>query len=356
MLVQRLATSTKTQNSHEDLNMTLLKYILSSLLITLSGPSCAELQLDDIKSPLVNKIQQPSDVNIEGQAVLMRFEVKPTNMTTSAEHVVKLVHTLLHGAPNLLVLGEITLYPTPWRTDPPKNQVFALKPQYTVTMAIGKSSSLESGKDSFPVQFTVLDSAAREKATLVLKYATGKDAQLKKQVVDFLVKSLNLTEAVWSVGTDVLEPPKLKVWLETEDGSPLKIGSQVAIYYQTDKNGYVSFYQFRSDRDVLRLYPNETELYNFVEAGLIYRYPSAQGDYLDIVQGPASKLAVFKAVLTIWPSNTPREQENGLRFKSDPILVIPTHDSVQFYKAKQTKFELPAHLYTETHITYKLAQ
>ena len=140
--------------------------------------------------------------------------------------------------------------------------------------------------------------------------------------------------------------------METRDGQKAHIGSDIALYYQASADGYLSLYHFGSAGTVQRLFPNKQQRNNFIQAGQTHRLP--RHGWLRL-KGPAGK-EEFKLIFTLYPSNTPRTQTNGLSFRSDPLQVIPTHYPVLFASGDMSRFfALPDHLFTEVHIPYTLS-
>lgn len=222
-------------------------------------------------------------------------------------------------------------------------------PRYTVRLGVGAAQSATLGGDYLPVTLTVADAKGKTLATEQFRYREAEEEAFGKAARAFLGKHLPLAAA--PAGATPPDAPRLHAWIESSDGDSVRIGSRIAFYFQASAKGYVSLYHFASSGAVQRIYPNEREPYNFVEAGRIYRYP--QSGYLEL-QGPAGEETV-KAILTVLPSNTPRSQAGGLSYKGDPLWVIPTHYPVLFASGDLSRFfALPPHLYTETHIRYTL--
>lgn len=144
--------------------------------------------------------------------------------------------------------------------------------------------------------------------------------------------------------------PQVKLWLESSDGAEVTLGSQVAVYWQTSKDGYLSLYHFGSAGTVERAFPSAQQPENFVQAGLTYRFPAA--GFLTFKGKPGQE--TFRAVITTTPSNTSREQPGGLAFKGEPIRVIPTYPVLFANQDLSRIFALPPQYFGEAFLTYTL--
>lgn len=221
------------------------------------------------------------------------------------------------------------------------------KPQLTVNAVIGKRLVKPMVGDAYaPVEVTVTrdgKQAVKEKFQIVP--ANRDKAALA--LTAFIAKHLPAAQpaAVAALG------PQLKLWLESSDGAAVKLGSQVAIYWQATKDGYVSLYHFGSSGTVERVFPSAQLPENFVQAGRTYRFPAT--GFLTFRGKPGQE--TFRAVITTYPSNTPREQPGGLAFKGEPLRIIPTHYPMLFANQDLSRvFALPPQQFGETHLTYTL--
>jgi hypothetical protein len=209
------------------------------------------------------------------------------------------------------------------------------------------------GKDYIPVKVVVKDSEDKVLGKKDLKYRKVEEAVLTKDLTVFLGQYIRLTEvpAPVVVEGEKVKSPVLKSWIESSDGADIRVGGKIAIYYTADTSGYVSVYHFGSSGSVQRIYPNPRDRFNFIEAGKVYRFPAS--GWLSMSGDPGKE--TVKLVLTTIPSNTPRVQEGGIKFKMKPLHVIPTHFPVLFTDGDMMRFfALPPHLYTEIHIKYQL--
>lgn len=222
------------------------------------------------------------------------------------------------------------------------------KPQLTVSAVIGKRLVKPMVGEAYaPVEVTVTRDgkpAAKEKFEII---PASRD-KAAPALTAFIAKHLPAAQpaaAAAAVG------PQLKLWLESSDGAAVKLGSQVAVYWQATKDGYVSLYHFGSSGTVERVFPSAQLPENFVQAGRTYRFPAT--GFLTFRGKPGQE--TFRAVITTYPSNTPREQPGGLAFKGEPLRVIPTHYPMLFANQDLSRvFALPPQQFGETHLTYTL--
>ncbi|MBP2230029.1 hypothetical protein J2847_003332 [Azospirillum agricola] len=225
-----------------------------------------------------------------------------------------------------------------------------VKPMTTVTAAIGKRLVKPMLGDAYaPVEIAVArDGKTVAKESFEVVPASRDSARPK--IAAFLAKHA-APPAQPSIGTAAQDGPQLKLWLQTEDGGPIRIGSKVAIHWQATRDGYVSVYHFGSSGAVERVFPVAAAPDNFVQTGRTYRFPAT--GHLTF-KGPAGQES-FRAIITSYPSNTPRAQPGGLQFKGDPLRIIPTHSPMLFANDDLTRFyALPPSQYGEVHVTYTL--
>jgi hypothetical protein len=318
------------------------------------GTARAELLLETI--PPTRQLQQP-DATLpargEVRAVALQEQggTPAAGIADEAAQVRQVIEEILAGAANIVLVG---VDPEPREAAPEgyaKNlAIDPVKPGYTVRLALGAGKTKPMLRSEFlPVTLQIVDATGATLAEQAFEYRADDRPAFTRAVGGFLGDQLQLAGETAAPGA--LARPRLKVWMETEDGAAPRMGGRIARYYQARAKGYVSLYHFGSANTVQRIYPNKKEPYNFVLAGRTYRIP--QRGYFQL-QGPAGS-EQFKAVFTIYPSNTLRTQEGDLQFKSDPLQVIPTHYPVLFATGDMMRFfALPEHLYTEVHVPYEL--
>jgi hypothetical protein len=325
-------------------------------LLAVAAPARADLLVPaEATPPSATQLQhppakQPAPGESTPVALTTDAPATPTAPAAQQTRIETLLRALLaDGAAVLLV--DATPAPAAVPEGHAKNLALEpAPPRYTVRLGVGALQSATLGGDYLPVTLTVADARGKTLATEQFRYREAEEEAFGKAARAFLAKHLPLAAAPAGAAAGP-EAPRLHAWIESSDGDAVRIGSRIAFYFQASAKGYVSLYHFASSGAVQRIYPNEREPYNFVEAGRIYRYP--QSGYLEL-QGPTGEETV-KAILTVLPSNTPRSQAGGLSYKGDPLWVIPTHYPVLFASGDLSRFfALPPHLYTETHIRYIL--
>lgn len=324
-------------------------------LMAVAAPAPADLLVPaEATPPSPAQLQQPpaqQPAPGESTPVALATEAPAKQPPPAAQQtrVETLLRALLADAAAVLLVDAA---PAPAAVPEGQAKNVALEPvppRYTVRLGVGAAQSATFGGDYLPVTLTVADAKGKTLATEPFRYREAEEEAFAKAARAFLAKHLPLAPA--PAGAAAPDAPRLHAWIESSDGDAVRIGSRIAFYFQASAKGYVSLYHFASSGAVQRIYPNEREPYNFVEAGRTYRYP--QSGYLEL-QGPAGEETV-KAILTVLPSNTPRSQAGGLSYKGDPLWVIPTHYPALFASGDLSRFfALPPHLYTETHIRYTL--
>lgn len=338
------------------------RFPLTPALLTLllvAAPARAELSVPpEATPPSTTQLQhppakQPAPGESTPVALAAAAPAAPTTAAVPAAQQARIEALLRALLTDALVVLLVDAAPAPAAVPEGHAKNLALEPaapRYTVRLGVSAVQSATFGADYLPVTLTVADAKGQTVATEQLRYREAEEAAFSQAARAFLSKHLPLAASPAEVAA-APDAPRLHAWIESGDGDRVHIGSRIAFYFQASVKGYVSLYHFASSGAVQRLYPTESEPYNFVEAGRIYRYP--QSGYLEL-QGPAGAETV-KAILTVLPSNTPRVQAGGLSYKSDPLWVIPTHYPVLFASGDLSRFfALPSHLYTETHIRYTL--
>ncbi len=297
--------------------------------------------------PSAQQVQRSTEAVMETRTVQMTPIPAEAVAADQRNRIETLIRQVLGHAANVVMTDAL-----PPATPPLEGQaepVDTVNPRYTVNVRIAaaKSGGWFSG-EQWPVTLEVIDSQGKTLGSQEIPYQPGSETAFSNATREFLTKHLGLVTDQKPSGSP---QPRLRVWLETQDNRPVHLNSQIAFYFQASQKGYVSLYHFASSGAVQRIYPIPQQPYNFVEAERIYRFP--QTGYLQL-KGPPGEETV-KAVFTVLPSNTPRQQAGGLTYKSDPLVVIPTHYPVLFATGDMTRFfALPRHLYTETHLSYTL--
>lgn len=322
-----------------------------------------QIAMADIKIPAIpptDQIQQPArGQHVPGVAtpVAMQVHTAPNIAPEQSEWAKKtgerikvMLDTILQGSTTVVVVSEKIDTPEPLSPGMAKNIITT--PVSAEKKVIAVITKTVAKKKFIPFKLSVEDGKGKVLGSKKFKYQKDKEQGLAEDLTAFLEKFIAFTPVpMVNDGAEQVARPVLRTWIESSDGKDIRIGSKIALYYSSDTNGYVSAYHFGSSGMVQRLYPNNLELYNFIEAGKVYRFPAA--GFLTM-SGPAGRETI-KLVLTKLPSNTPRDQGNGISLKIDPLHIIPTHYPVLFSDGPMNRFfALPEEMYTETHINYTL--
>lgn len=311
---------------------------------------------DQIQQADANSVSGPSTpVNIQVQSGEKPSAAAPARENALQSRIQQILNEIVQDNPAIVLVTDVVPPPAPTAPGHAKNIISSpVKPGLQIQAIIGTANKgALTGKESFPVEIRVKKTAGKDLGNKKFTYRQDNEKKFIKDVTAYLDHHMHLSSAPVTVaGKDKQKPaPVLRSWIESSDGSDIRIGSKIALYYTSDTKGYVSVYHFGSSGNVQRVYPNAQEPYNFIESGKIYRFPATGWVTME---GPAGK-ETFKLILTTLPSNTPREQAGGLSYKMKPLHVIPTHFPVLFSDGDMMRFfALPVHLYTETHIKYSL--
>lgn len=327
-------------------------------VLLFSQAAVADIQIPAI--PPTDQIQQPaSGQEVPGAATPVAMQVQMARNIApeqseaaekAGERIKEMLDTILQGNTTVVVVSE--------EIDPPKTVSPGMAKNIITTPVNAEKKVIAaitdiSGKKGFvPFELSVQESKGKVLGSKKFKYQQDKEQNLAKDLGAFLGKFIAFTPVpVVNDGAGQVARPVLRTWIESSDGKDIRIGSNIALYYSSDTNGYVSAYHFGSSGMVQRLYPNNRDQYNFIEAGKVYRFPAT--GFLTM-SGPAGQETI-KLILTKLPSNTPRDQGNGISLKMDPLHIIPTHYPVLFSDGPMNRFfALPEYMYTEIHINYTL--
>lgn len=303
----------------------------ADLAIPVEPPSPHQVQDPDAKQPVAREAV-PVAVTLAPPPATVADPTAPTVPTELAGLVKAELEQALGASATLVLVGSAK---APATVGP--------DPQVVVSVLLAPRPAGGAGPAPAAVTLVILregKESAREEFTI--------DPDNRKPGVAAMVGFLRQHLPLTPIGSR----PHLRVWMEARDGAQVRIGSEVAIFWQPTEDGYVSLYHFGSSGTVNRLFPNVQAPDNFVHAGQIYRFPADTG-YLTFAGPPGEE--TLRAVITRYPSNTSRVQPGGLRFKGDPLRIIPTHYPMLFTDEGITRvFALPPTLFGETHITYKL--
>lgn len=260
------------------------------------------------------------------------------------------LNDLVRKAPGTVLLEMPPANPAPVEETPLAAKNLAADPvpaHFTIDVAIPATlTDPPLGTPHLPVTLTIRQ-GEKTLGNQTFRVVPKDRAKAKEEFRAFLGRHLPL-----EAGAAPGDGPRLRLWMENSDGATVKLGSQVALYWQATANGYVSLYHFGAGGTIQRIFPSPDLPGNFVEAGRIYRFP-AQGHLTFTGKtGPES----FRAVITSYPSNISRQQPDGLSFKGEPLRIIPTHYPMLFANEDLSRvFALPATLFSETSLNYTLA-
>ncbi|MBN1756163.1 DUF4384 domain-containing protein [bacterium] len=100
------------------------------------------------------------------------------------------------------------------------------------------------------------------------------------------------------------QPPEigrdLWVWIDKPEGATYRVGEEIAIYFRTEKSGYVVLYDIQPDGQIEILYPYDSWDNSYVYAGQTYRIPDHRDHYHLRVSGPSGRETII-AVLSPEP-------------------------------------------------------
>ncbi|SLM27483.1 exported hypothetical protein [Desulfamplus magnetovallimortis] len=168
-------------------------------------------------------------------------------------------------------------------------------------------------------------------STIMIPQIYGKDQKPDIETKDVVVTEGNQNNS---------EKPKklinIAAWLNKADGRYVE-GDEALLFYQVNRDSYVSIFLFEPSGEVVRLFPKEKEQLNFSEGGRVYDFklPLKEGSH--IKEGSHR----IKVVATIDPSNT---WQSGVSYKSDNVIhtgtmvVIPMSSPVMFADQYGSRF------------------
>lgn len=354
---------------------------LAALVLgAVAGPPVARADIQAPIEPVGAQLQTPPPDQVSGPVipVVLNAETPPPEQLVSPE-LVAAIHALIRSVVNdasQLVLLETA--PAPVMAVAPATVKAApgpLSARFALTVGVNRSLDVPVlGGVSIGVQLRVTATVDGRLVAEQLFQANPADiTALRGPVAAFLGRALSAPVSLGPVslgpvssgtGTHAApvslptntaantpESPRLKLWLDSSDGDQIRLGSKMVVFYQPSHDGYFSLYHFGSARTIQRVFPNRAQSDNFIRAGQIYRFPAT--GHLSFSGQPG--VESFRAVLTLYPSNTTRQQGDGASFKGDPLRVVPTHFPLVFTDGDMSRFfALPAHLFAESFIAYEL--
>jgi len=100
---------------------------------------------------------------------------------------------------------------------------------------------------------------------------------------------------------------KVNVWVDKGEGATYYSGDNLTVYFQSNRNCYLTLFDFTPEGEVYQIFPNYWHQDNFIRAGKVYKIP-APGDAFEFtVRGPAGE-EIIKAIATTTSRRlTPRE-------------------------------------------------
>jgi hypothetical protein len=326
------------------------KTIAIFCMLLTSASSHAELSFPT-EPPSVQQVQTPlKQDEVIGSAVPIIIEQKAAKKNVddkTSKEVKALIKQTLSTQHNVVLL-PIAIKKTENQAGEARNIATApIDPQLHIEIEVAPLESPMIGASYSPITLQLKDKQGKVIKTQTFDYNHAEQAKFIAAIEKMLAPHTGNKRP-----TSKIPAPQLKTWIETKDGKPVKLGGGLAIYFQPDTKGYVSLYYFDSVKNVQRLYPNQHEPVNFVQPGVTYRYPTK--GFLTVKGKEGDE--TIKAIFTRWSSNMPRIVD-GLKSKSAPLNIIPTHYPVLFATDDMTRFfALPKTHYTESHLKYTITK
>ncbi|MBU1319837.1 MAG: DUF4384 domain-containing protein [candidate division Zixibacteria bacterium] len=101
--------------------------------------------------------------------------------------------------------------------------------------------------------------------------------------------------------TDDLE---VRVWTNKAEGKSFGQGEHIIVYFQTNRDSYVTIYDLDTRGDINLLFPLEYDDPSYVEGGRVYSIPDYYDDYELVVEGPLGH-EYIQAVASLDPFDVP---------------------------------------------------
>lgn len=137
-------------------------------------------------------------------------------------------------------------------------------------------------------------------------------------------------------------PFKVSVWVDKGCGSTYRVGESLTVYFESNRNCYLTLFDFTPEGKVRQIFPNRYRRDNFIRAHRVYAIPGER-DSFEFRVTPPSGEETIKAVATVSPWRFTREaldyreafpvvgkstQEFSTQFKQR-IRPIPRHNWVE---------------------------
>jgi len=180
-------------------------------------------------------------------------------------------------------------------------------------------------------------SPLREEFIIRLKYGTMKISDKRDLSAIVLapstavaMESMNLREALPlldKMQKIVVNPSStfdIDVWIDKGEGKVYNPGDKLAIFFRSDRDCYLTLFDFVPGDEVKVIFPNKYHPNNFIEGGRVYKIPEPYYGFEFIVEEPLG-LDIIKAIATISPIRLTEEDIYAMdSFQETGFAILET--------------------------------
>ncbi len=93
-------------------------------------------------------------------------------------------------------------------------------------------------------------------------------------------------------------PFNVDVWVDKGDGAVYQPGEKLYVYFKSDRDCYLTLFDFTTTNDVHVIFPNRYNSNNYIQAGRVYKIPGPDYGFEFEVEGPPGT-EIIKAIATL---------------------------------------------------------
>jgi len=102
------------------------------------------------------------------------------------------------------------------------------------------------------------------------------------------------------------EPLEIELWADRDNEDTYYEGENITLYFQTNRDAYVTLYNIDAQGNVFLLYPQHPDAPHFVRGGVTYELPDRRDDYDLWITGPPG-VEFVQAVASLRPFDVPED-------------------------------------------------
>lgn len=127
-----------------------------------------------------------------------------------------------------------------------------------------------------------------------------KDLNIQPQKVIVTPKESEREESLKAILKIIINPQssfRVNVWVDKGEGATYYTGEKLTVYFQSNKNCYLTLFDFTPEGEVHQIFPNRWHRDNYVRAGKICQIPAPEDGFEFTIKGPPGE-EIIKAIAT----------------------------------------------------------